>query len=55
MKAEELIKDKSGRVVGVKATMNSAEYTFNAKGAAWCWLRAALARTRDGEEVQPED
>ena len=32
MKAEELIKDKSGRVVGVKATMNGAEYTFNAKG-----------------------
>ncbi len=32
MKAEELIKDKSGRVVGVKATMNSASYTFNAKG-----------------------
>lgn len=32
MKAEELIKDKSGRVVGVKATMNGAPYTFNAKG-----------------------
>lgn len=32
MKAEELIKDKSGRVVGVKATMNGATYTFNAKG-----------------------
>lgn len=32
MKAEELIKDKSGRVVGVKATMNGANYTFNAKG-----------------------
>ena len=32
MKAEELIKDKSGSVVGVKATMNGAEYTFNAKG-----------------------
>ncbi|WP_165652521.1 FAD-binding protein, partial [Sutterella wadsworthensis] len=32
MKAEELIKDKSGRVVGVKATMNGAEYSFNAKG-----------------------
>lgn len=32
MKAEELIKDKSGRVVGVKATMNGARYTFNAKG-----------------------
>ena len=32
MKAEELIKDKSGRVVGVKATMNGASYTFNAKG-----------------------
>ena len=32
MKAEELIKDKDGRVVGVKATMNGAEYTFNAKG-----------------------
>ncbi len=32
MKAEELIKDKSGRVVGVKATMNGTSYTFNAKG-----------------------
>lgn len=32
MKAEELIKDKSGRVVGVKATMNGASYTFNTKG-----------------------
>lgn len=32
MKAEELIKDKSGRVVGVKATMNGVSYTFNAKG-----------------------
>lgn len=32
MKAEELIKDKSGRVVGVMATMNGASYTFNAKG-----------------------
>ena len=32
MKAEELIKDKTGRVVGVKATMNGSEYTFNAKG-----------------------
>ena len=32
MKAEELTKDKSGRVVGVKATMNGASYTFNAKG-----------------------
>ena len=32
MKAEELIKDKSGRVVGVKATMNGDSYTFNAKG-----------------------
>lgn len=32
MKAEELIKDKSGRVVGVKATMNGETYTFNAKG-----------------------
>ena len=32
MEAEELIKDKSGRVVGVKATMNGASYTFNAKG-----------------------
>lgn len=32
MKAEELIKDKDGRVVGVKATMGGAEYTFNAKG-----------------------
>lgn len=32
MKTEELIKDKSGRVVGVKATMNGASYTFNAKG-----------------------
>jgi len=27
-----LIKDKAGRVVGVKATMNGTEYTFNAKG-----------------------
>ena len=32
MKAEDLTKDKSGRVVGVKATMNGASYTFNAKG-----------------------
>ena len=32
MKAEEFIKDKSGRVVGVKATMNGDTYTFNAKG-----------------------
>lgn len=32
MKAEELIKDKSDRVVGVKATMNGDTYTFNAKG-----------------------
>ena len=32
MKAEELLKDKTGRVVGVKATMNGTEYTFNAKG-----------------------
>ena len=32
MKAEEPIKDKSGRVVGVKATMNGDTYTFNAKG-----------------------
>ena len=31
MKAEELIKDKDGRVVGVKATMDGSEYTFNAK------------------------
>ncbi|MDO5531551.1 flavocytochrome c [Sutterella sp.] len=32
MKAEELIKDQNGRVVGVKATMAGEEYTFNAKG-----------------------
>ena len=32
MKAEELIKNKDGRVVGVKATMDGSEYTFNAKG-----------------------
>ena len=32
MKAEELIKDKDGRVVGVKATMDGSAYTFNAKG-----------------------
>ena len=32
MKAEELIKDKDGRVVGVKSTMDGSEYTFNAKG-----------------------
>ena len=32
MKAEELIKDKDGRVIGVKATMDGSEYTFNAKG-----------------------
>lgn len=32
MKAEELIKDKDGRIVGVKATMDGEEYTFNAKG-----------------------
>ena len=32
MKAEELIKNKDGRVVGVKATMDGSDYTFNAKG-----------------------
>lgn len=32
MKAEELIKDKTGRVVGVQATSHGATYTFNAKG-----------------------
>ena len=32
MKAEELIKDKTGRVTGVKATMNGEAYTFHAKG-----------------------
>lgn len=32
MKAEELIKDKTERVVGVKATSHGATYTFNAKG-----------------------
>lgn len=32
MKAEELIKDKTGRVVGVKATSHGVTYTFNAKG-----------------------
>ena len=32
MKAEELIKDKTGRVVGVKAPSHGATYTFNAKG-----------------------
>lgn len=32
MEAEELIKDKTGRVVGVKATSHGATYTFNAKG-----------------------
>lgn len=32
MKAEELIKDASGRVVGVKASMQGSTYTFNAKG-----------------------
>lgn len=32
MKAEELISDKSGRIVGVKATMDGKSYTFNAKG-----------------------
>ena len=32
MKMTELILDKDGRVSGVKATMNGAEYTFNAKG-----------------------
>lgn len=32
MKAEELIQDKDGRVVGVKATMKGESYTFNAKG-----------------------
>ncbi len=32
MKAEELIKDKNGRVVGVKASMQGSTYTFNAKG-----------------------
>lgn len=32
MKAVELIKDASGRVVGVKATMNGQNYEFDAKG-----------------------
>ena len=32
MKMTDLILDKDGRVSGVKATMNGAEYTFNAKG-----------------------
>ncbi|WP_304625289.1 flavocytochrome c, partial [uncultured Parasutterella sp.] len=32
MKAEELIKDKDGRVVGVKAVSAGKDYTFNAKG-----------------------
>lgn len=32
MKAEELIKDKDGRVIGVKAVSNGKDYTFNAKG-----------------------
>lgn len=32
MKAEEFVKDSTGRVVGVKATMNGETYTFNAKG-----------------------
>ena len=32
MKAEELIKDKTGRVVGVKATSHGATYTFTSKG-----------------------
>ena len=31
MKAEELIKDKDGRVVGVKATMDGKSYTFSAR------------------------
>ena len=31
MKAEELLKDKDGRVVGVKATMDGKSYTFEAK------------------------
>lgn len=32
MKAEELIKNKGGRVVGVKAVSAGKDYTFNAKG-----------------------
>ena len=32
MKAEELVKDKDGRVVAVKAVSGDKEYTFNAKG-----------------------
>lgn len=32
MKAEELIKDKDGRVVGVKATSHGEEFTFYGKG-----------------------
>lgn len=32
MKAEELVKDKDGRVVAVKAISGGKEYTFNAKG-----------------------
>ena len=32
MKAEELVKDSSGRVVGVRATMAGESYTFSAKG-----------------------
>lgn len=31
MKAEELIKDKNGRITGVKAVLNGETYTFNAK------------------------
>ena len=48
MKAEELIKDKDGRVVGVKATMDGNTYEFNAKGGV-------VLESRNGEEVQPED
>jgi urocanate reductase len=32
MQAKELIKDKTGRVIGVKAVQNGKTYTFNAKG-----------------------
>ncbi len=32
MKVEELVKNKEGRVVGVKATMDGQDYSFNAKG-----------------------
>ena len=50
MKAEELIKDKNGRVVGVKATMDGNSYVYHAKGGVVLatgtprWLRSTTRK-----------